>query len=251
MKTVFLSFASQKGGVGKSSMTSLMASYLHYLTKLNVFVIDADYPQYSIHGMRQRDSDLINGDNHFKQLAFNQLKVLGKSAYPIIKSTPDNAIYSAKQFLSSSKINYNMALFDLPGTVGGEGIIKTLSQLDYIIIPISSDRVVLESSLSFAKVLNKVFVSNDAARLKNVLLFWNQVDGRERNNLYKTYDIIIRELGLNLLNNRILDTKRFRKEILVDKKMIFCSTLFPASKRFTRESGIEDLFLEILKIILS
>ena len=50
--TVFVSFATQKGGVGKSTFTIYAASWLHYVKGLNVAVVDCDYPQHSI--MKQK-----------------------------------------------------------------------------------------------------------------------------------------------------------------------------------------------------
>ena len=47
-KTLFVSFATQKGGVGKSTFTIYAASWLHYVKGLNVAVVDCDYPQHSI-----------------------------------------------------------------------------------------------------------------------------------------------------------------------------------------------------------
>lgn len=41
---LFIAFSTQKGGVGKSTFTVLMASYLHYRKELNVAVMDCDYP---------------------------------------------------------------------------------------------------------------------------------------------------------------------------------------------------------------
>ena len=47
--------SSGKGGVGKSTMTVLLASYFHYVKGKNVAVIDCDYPQFSIQALRSRD----------------------------------------------------------------------------------------------------------------------------------------------------------------------------------------------------
>jgi len=43
-----IAFASQKGGVGKSTLTVLAASWLHYLHGIRVAVVDCDDPQHSI-----------------------------------------------------------------------------------------------------------------------------------------------------------------------------------------------------------
>ena len=122
--------------------------------------------------------------------------------------------------------------------------------MDYIFIPISADRLVLESSLSFAQTIQKAFVNNKSTRLKQVFLFWNQVDARENRSMYEVYERIIRGMNLMLLESHVRDTKSFRKEILQERRIIFRSTLFPASKRFARDSNVEALVLEIAKIVL-
>ena len=45
-KPLFVAVSNQKGGVGKSAITALLASYFHYVKGLNVAVIDCDAPQH-------------------------------------------------------------------------------------------------------------------------------------------------------------------------------------------------------------
>ena len=54
-KEIFVAFATQKGGIGKSTVTALAASYLHNVKGYNVAVVDCDDPQHSIHGLREQD----------------------------------------------------------------------------------------------------------------------------------------------------------------------------------------------------
>ena len=250
MKTTFMSFANQKGGCGKSTFTTALASFIHYQTKLNVVVVDADFPQYSILSNRQRDIELVNSVDYYKQLSINQFRITKKKAYPILKSTPDTAIQVAMDYLVQNE-HCHLVLFDLPGTVQSQGVLTTLSCMDYVFIPIIADRLVLESSLSFATTLEKAFRQNKDIRLRGIYLFWNQFDAREKNALYSAYSEIIKKLDLILLSYYIVDTKRFRKETILGKRMIFRSTLFPSSRRFLQESHLEDTILEIVKIILS
>ena len=58
-KPLYVAISTQKGGAGKTTLTVLMASYLHYVKGYDVAVIDCDFPQYSIHDMRKRDMDNI------------------------------------------------------------------------------------------------------------------------------------------------------------------------------------------------
>ena len=43
-ETSYVAFSTQKGGVGKTTFTVLVASYLYYLKGYSVAVVDCDYP---------------------------------------------------------------------------------------------------------------------------------------------------------------------------------------------------------------
>jgi len=246
---LFIAFATQKGGVGKTTFTVLTASYLHYAKGYNVAVIDCDYPQYSIHAMRERDGEQVRSNESYKRLAMEQFKALDKRAYPILKSTTENAIVMANELLNETDMPIDLVLFDLPGTVNASGIINTLSQLDHIFIPITADRVVLESSLSFATIINKVAVNNPESKTKSLGIFWNQVDRREKTELYEVYGKGIRYLGLPLMDTRIPDSKRYRKETARQGKTPFRSTLFPPNREMERGSNIVKLIDEVCRVI--
>ena len=144
-KNLCIAFSTQKGGAGKTTLTVLVASYLHYVKGYDVAVVDCDYPQYSIAEMRERDLRMATDDDYYKSMAYEQFTRLGKKMYPVIKSLPEKASETAKALLQKGK--YDIIFFDLPGTVNKEGVIYTLSLMDYIFSPISADRVVLELSL--------------------------------------------------------------------------------------------------------
>ena len=52
---IYVAFSTQKGGAGKTALTVLMASWLHYEKGYDVAVVDCDFPQLSIYNMRERD----------------------------------------------------------------------------------------------------------------------------------------------------------------------------------------------------
>ena len=248
-ETLFVAFSTQKGGVGKTTFTVLAASYLHYLKGYNVAVLDCDFPQHSINAMRKRDTQQIETDDYYKLMAYNQFKRLNKKAYPIICCSPEDAIASANNFLASSEVKFDVVFFDLPGTVNSVGVLQSLANMDYIFTPIIADRLVLESCLSFALSVNELLVNNTSLRLKELHLFWNQVDGREKTDLYEIYEKSIHEFGLPLLLTFIPDTKRYNKELSGNRKPVFRSTLFPADKRLIKGSHLEELLIEIAHII--
>jgi len=144
----YVAFSTQKGGVGKTTLTVLVASYLHYVKGFNVAMVDCDYPQYSIAEMRERDLKTVMEDEHYKLMAYQQFTTLGKKAYPVVSSTPEDAVQVASQLAETGEFDF--IFFDLPGTVNNADVIRTLSQMDYIFSPVTADRVVLESTLRFA-----------------------------------------------------------------------------------------------------
>src|SRR5690606_5356384 len=147
-KTKFIAFSSQKGGVGKSTFTTIIASILHYRMGYNVVVFDCDYPQYSLCQMRERDLKTVMQNEVIKKLAHRQFSSINKKAYPVLQSRADNALNDVEAYLQSSTVPVDMFFFDLPGTVNTSGLLNTLAGMHHIFSPITADRVVMESTLS-------------------------------------------------------------------------------------------------------
>jgi len=248
-ETLFIAFSTQKGGVGKTAFTVLMASYLHYVKGLEIAVIDCDFPQHSIHVMRERDLKMVMQDDHYKQMAYNQFTQLQRKAYAVVASSLEEAIANAEVLIEELVVQPDIIFFDLPGTLNSKGVIKTLANMDYVFSPVSADRVVLESTLKFASVINDNLISVGRSNIKGLYLIWNMVDGREKNELYEVYETIIGELGLQILKTFIPYTKRFRRELTAGHKPLFRSTLFPANKNLLKGSNLDLLAEEICQII--
>ena len=75
---LFIAFASQKGGVGKSAFTVLAASILHYRKGYRVGVVDCDAPQHSIFNMRERDMESVEKSDFLKVALYRQHEQLQK-----------------------------------------------------------------------------------------------------------------------------------------------------------------------------
>ena len=211
-ETLFIAFSTQKGGAGKTTLTVLVASYLHYVKGMNVAVVDCDYPQHSIAEMRKRDLKTVMEDEHYKLMAYRQLQRIRKKAYPIAESTAEDAVTKADELLEKMP-ETDIVFFDLPGTVNSTGVLNTLVNMDYVFSPIAADRVVMESTLRFASRLNDTLIATGKTNIKGLYLLWNMVDGREKSELYKVYEQVIGELGLKVLKTFLPDSKRFRREL--------------------------------------
>lgn len=246
-KTLRVAFSTQKGGAGKTTLTVLVASYLHYVRGYNVAVIDCDFPQHSIAEMRERDLQMAMDDEHYKLMAYEHFTALDKKAYVVIESSPENALEDAKDVID--ELQPDFVFFDLPGTINNKAVVRTLSSMDYIIAPISADRVVLESTLQYVITVNDALVTTGQTTIKGIHLLWNLVDGREKTELYTVYEDVIEKLGFPLLKTFLPDSKRFRKEQSISHKALFRSTLFPADKVLVKGSNLDVLVDELLETL--
>ena len=131
----------------------------------------------------------------------------------------------------------------------GNGVIKTLSQMDYIFTPLSADRFVVESTLKFVTMFRDRLMTTGQAKTKGLYLFWTMVDGRERNDLYGIYEEVIAEMGFPVLSTRLPDSKKFRRDLSEERKSVFRSTIFPMDTALLKGSGIREFSEEISDII--
>lgn len=247
-KPTYVAFSTQKGGAGKTTITVLVASYLHYVKGYDVAVVDCDFPQYSIHDMRRRDMDTTMKDDHYKAMAYEQFKRLDKKAYPVLCCKPEDAEGTAAKLAGAGQ-PLDFVFFDLPGTINNPNIVKAIAAMDYIFCPIVADRVVMTSSMQFATVINEHMISTGKTDIKGLYMLWNMVDGREKTEIYAAYEKICAELALPILKTYLPDSKRFRKEASTERKTVFRSTLFPADKSLVRGSNLDALVGEILSTI--
>ncbi|WP_426478115.1 ParA family protein [Chryseobacterium sp. CBSDS_008] len=246
---VIIAFSTQKGGVGKSTFTALLASILHYRLDYNVAVFDCDFPQYSLIQMRERDIKTVMQNEILKKMAHKQFTSINKKAYPVFQSKTDTVLGELGGYVANSEVLPDIVFLDLPGTVNTAGILSTLANVHHIFSPIMADRVVLESTLSFTDVLSNVLMKKKHTEIKSIHLFWNQVDGREKTPLYKNYGKVIKDLGISLMETSISDSKRFRKEGETVAKTVFRSTLLPADPKLMILCRLDQFMDEFLRIV--
>ena len=247
-RPVYVAFSTQKGGAGKTTLTVLIASYLHYVKGKNVAVIDCDYPQHSIAEMRERDFKMVEEDEYYKGMAYEQFtRMEGKKAYPVIESNTKEAIADAEYLHPQG--DYDYIFFDLPGTLNNRDLIVTLANMDYIIAPIAADRVVMESTLDYMLTVKEDIMGSGKSNIKAMYLLWNMVDGREKSDLYDVYEGVIKELKFDTLKTFIPNSLRFRREQSESRRPLFRSTLFPVDKSLIKGSNIDELSNELIELL--
>ena len=252
-KPLYISFCAQKGGVGKSVFTSLLASYLHYRTELSVAVIDCDYPQHSLLKFRAREITKLKTIPKFGKAFADQMASLAKKSYPIIGSDITEGVSAARSLVENCPLTsgFDVIFFDFPGTINTPGMLSALSEMDYLFIPIEADRLVLESEIEFAHTMKELYAS--MGKSSKLWLYWNKNQRSVKTLLYDNYEKVIKELGLSLLSNRIYHAAAFQKEMEQESepRNVFRSTVFPYSKLALRGANIpiDEFFDEVIEIL--
>ena len=106
-----------------------------------VAVIDCDYPQYSVLRQRQRDTASAEASALVRQRLEAQFGRLDRQPYPVLAARPQTALREWEQYAARGQESCQAVLFDLPGTMGTEGVLSTLAALDYLVVPRKADRM--------------------------------------------------------------------------------------------------------------
>ena len=154
---VIVTFANQKGGVGKTSLCVTFANYL--VTKgVRVVVIDCDF-QHSI--MKCRKSDI-------KRYGAELI------AYEV---NDNNAMTSLVEKLHNDP-EIDVALMDSPGSLMANGLVPMFVNSDIIVVPFHYDLVTVPSTASFLMFLDRLRKMVGAKMKARLFIVPNQHDLR-------------------------------------------------------------------------
>lgn len=135
---MIVTFANQKGGVGKTTLAVLFANYLVELSK-TVIVLDTDH-QRSIMVMRGEDS------GNFSQQTMS---------YEVVECSledPENI----SSFLKELSTHSEYVLVDAPGNLTEQGLVQLFSHSDYIVVPYQYERKSLDSTGTFVSAISQL-----------------------------------------------------------------------------------------------
>lgn len=231
--TNYISISSQKGGVGKTTINILAASAFHFLAKQKVAVIDCDYPQHSLKGLRDKELELLTSSPE-KAAEF---MAMGHQAYPVESCQVKDALALAKEMDGE----YDLVFIDTPGTINVDGIIELWKQLDYIFMPLESDRLSVEATMTYARMLEHFIKGKPDSRLKECYAFWNKHIKSEKQDFYERTETLFAEESIPFLKSRLEHSVNYKKDAMR-------STMFPLGNEFKR-LGISGLIKEMADII--
>ena len=228
---LFVAISNQKGGVGKSALTVVLASYFHFEKDLNVAIIDCDSPQHSLVRMRERDKKTVTGSTYYQQLLRQQWE-------------REKAREAADAVAASG--DYDLVFVDLPGTVESSGVFRTIVNMDYVLTPTIPDLIIMQSTLAFSTTVLDYVRNRKDVPLKDILFFWNRMKKRTNVGIYKSYSEVMKELRLTVLDSTLPDLCRYEKEITHSQRAFFRCTLLPPPARQLEGSGLAELAEELI-----
>lgn len=186
---VVISFFTQKGGVGKSTLAVITSSYLNYIKKKKVVLIDAD-PQHSCAIVRR--TNLANIDIYKEEM--DKLSINQDNIYPIISTSVEETL----QALVKNKIEADYVIIDLPGNLQDK-ILNVVFLSDYVIVPLEHDNASVETSIRSCNTIKSI---QPKSKIKDIIAVFNKIPYLQRNKV-KSFTSIIKQLGINVLDNYI------------------------------------------------
>ena len=244
----FLGFASQKGGVGKSSLAEVLASVLYYEKGVNLLVVDCDSTQASFYKLRQRERIYIEDHPDIAKQMAQFFTEFGKPAYPIVRSTPKEAIEEAKRYMASSPQAVDLVIFDFPGHAGTEDLLQLSIEMDYIISPIEADTQSLVSAFAYAQTIRDLGIGFEEARIKDLFLLWNKINRSAGTAIIDLYTRYAQEELINLFEARIYHSVKLYRELgQGGVKSVFRSSYLPPASAYRPAIGIDVWVEEVIE----
>ena len=214
---------SQKGGVGKSTVTVLLANIFYFQFDLRIAVIDADYPQSSIGKKRKKENYLIEQNERYQKAYHKMCTQRGANRHEpyLIKVTN---LLSVPDVLDTLSDDFDFVFVDVTGSINQPGIAEFLKRVNYFFIPVLQDEFSLFSATEFYKTIHgKVAPISNA--FESCHLFFNKIP--PKNNVPR----ILRQLTPSFqvlptyLSNYTIYERGYR------------STLFPIPNKGKKESA--------------
>ena len=215
-----ITFFSEKGGTGKTTLTLLMASYLAYERGERVFVMDCDYPSYQFSKMRETDVSMLVPENRdfIRAVGTNVPYRIGQ-----IKAQPSFSQAELERIAESLKAQTKgdgYFFLDLPGRFLPTDPAYHLmfrGLVDLVVFPVDSDRQSRSSALFVGDLLRSDAFRKSSGKKdgQQMCVLWNRETQRERIGKKDWYDVPTRtfeSVGMPVIGQRVHDILIARRD---------------------------------------
>lgn len=220
MRTHILTFFNQKGGVGKSNLTNVVANEIIKNFKreninVSVLVIDAD-KQLSIKAKRNKDLNILSCDLTEAEADFKLLAQRTRKRYSILNNDTklkwkpyvlcvvkdSETERKALSLIDSGEYDY--VLIDFPGTTSQEYNAELYDRIEHLFIPTSHTDTDIAGTGNFISFISKYPPKN----IRTVNLVFNKFE-IQKTALFNKAEHTLENYGYKFLNSRIRDLSYF------------------------------------------
>jgi len=224
METKIISIAGEKGGVGKTTLSIMLATNLFHLYSKKVVLMDYDDPQYSVFKKWKRELESIE-----------ETEKLNLKIYPVEKVSVTNIKEKILEYYG--KVDY--IIVDFHGGLSQE-MIQGLMFIEHIFIPFDHDELEIDSTYHFYLTLKNNFLENEERVLKSVHLFFNQFREIQKNKFAVLKEQFV-SAGLPFMKHVVKEKEIYRGR--------YRNTLFPIPEhKELEQNDIKNFFGEILEL---
>ncbi|CCH03542.1 hypothetical protein FAES_pFAES01048 (plasmid) [Fibrella aestuarina BUZ 2] len=194
MSSKIITIHTSKGGMGKSTLTVILASYLAYVARQRVIVFDCDPPQHSITDLREEEvtglallteayqhvptPELLhiaqpytsaNDQAAFERYRHNRQQEL-VDHYPI-HALPSSAL----QELDMNRVreDFDYIFLDMGGQFNA-GIIRALAETDVLLVPFTTQQVDVAASIQYVGAIIDYVQNRQLPNYLTIRCFWNK-----------------------------------------------------------------------------
>ena len=246
-----ISLDNQKGGVGKSTLTNILASYIHTHTDYSVIVIDGDFLQETMSDIRNKELSYIlklaekqtvdagsEWNETIKQLVIDDYL---KKVYKLVTRDTKNIAQSLVDY----RDEYDFVFVDLPGNLSAEGVISVVAAFDVIFVPTDVSYKDLMSTKRFLQMYDERVkpIRTLGGHPVNLYGIFNKVQENTvefKNRMERVHEL---DIKIPFLNSYVIQTNRLKR----DESNIE----FTSMKGLTNENMLIDFCKEIIDIILN
>ena len=209
-----VSIYNEKGGVGKTTVTSLLAGYLAYIHGRKVCVLDFDYPTFHLSQLRRDELHILT--NPKSPLAgWMRANPDTPSPYSIFRvpmgptgQCPPEELFSLISNITSC--GYDYLFYDFPGRFTPSDPVSILAAnglIDFVSVPMDTDQQSRRSALLIAEAMHR----HDIA----VSLFWNRVTSYEAHSDGRRFrrgaEPFLRR-GLDVMEEMVRENKKLSRD---------------------------------------
>lgn len=226
---VTVSIMSPKGGVGKSTLSILLATALYHKKELRVMVLDADEPQHSVMKKRQRDLQIIARAP--KRLELYEALYSERPPYPIIGCSLDEC----PSLFQKYKDQYDIILVDTPRLVQQSEQHPFFKEINYFFIPLIPEELAFVETYRFYTFLQKKIMPF-SDHFKRCLIILNKVQAH-----HKLSSVRRLFRGADIMEKGIQEHSYYEQEGR--------NTLFPMASDRKETKRFEDFLEDYLEMI--